>query len=372
MILIPKVFGIELDNISGSYDKAKLALVLLSFIFATLSYYFIENNTKKVTKLTTIIVLLVLAVLVIIIPAQMLKNNAQRTVDLTLEALHARANDDMDICFGARAIDNQDTCGYPYGVGDPYYLQFMKSDFELGFTMKCDTFVLDLEEAGCVVGDKSSSKTALLWGDSHAISWSGALDAAGKQLGIKVILGTFSSCQAEAAELDDLSITQFNTVEYNEHCLTKNRTIYDKYAKTSDIVILASARYYGGASFHSYPKLVELINNLSSAGRQVIVMQDMPPVIYTNPSNSSDVDECFYHSDRCTTNGHGTDNFVNRLKNDTQNMNVIYTRDRFCDGDFCPLIIGNVPYSRNNGHFDATYSRTLGPWLAKQLASYIF
>jgi hypothetical protein len=48
-------------------------------------------------------------------------------------------------------------------------------------------------------------------------------------------------------------------------------------------------------------------------------------------------------------------------------VTVVDAVPALCPGDRCPAVIGDVLVYRDNNHITATYSRTLGPWLSRQL-----
>ena len=89
---------------------------------------------------------------------------------------------------------------------------------------------------GCAHGDVNSPRAVFLVGDSHAEQWLPALDAAGKQMGLRIVRRTFRGCPAY-----NVTLTFASRTASPEACNRHNRETQQLIASTRPVAVLAGA-----------------------------------------------------------------------------------------------------------------------------------
>lgn len=96
----------------------------------------------------------------------------------------------------------------------------------------CDGVALSVSGTACIGGKVDGARTILLWGDSHALAWTPALDTIGKRAGMRVVMVPNSACPP----LLDVS----NPVD--PACITDNDRVlnYIRATRPEVVVVVAS------------------------------------------------------------------------------------------------------------------------------------
>jgi peptidoglycan/LPS O-acetylase OafA/YrhL len=375
MILAPLFLDFDLST----NRVAKLSILAATLLVGAASYKFIETPTRKLKWKNSAIIVSGLVLGGLCVGSSLLvQNYSQYKIDNTIKEMHARALDESDVCFGARAILRQDECSDPFGVGNKEYEQFATDDFDMAVANGCDSPESNLEDMGCIFGDKDSDKTVLLWGDSHAMYWADALDQVGKNLQYKVNVAVLSSCNPAAWEYGEMPFSEFYNEGYDKGCVRKNKEIFNRYALQANVIILATAWFNDQSTYSTYSELAKIIDETSKSNIKVHIIQDSPWLKLLdgqsgvgsggNQMMQDLTSECYEHgSEKCVLNN--TELYtkfwqtMEKLKIYTNNFNVIKTEYLFCKDGFCPTSIGETPVYRDLAHMTGTYSATLGEWL---------
>ncbi|MGP4031767.1 acyltransferase family protein [Pseudarthrobacter sp. 1C304] len=225
----------------------------------------------------------------------------------------------------------------------------------------------------CVYGDPAAAKTAVVVGDSIAISYVPAVRAALEPKGYKVVVYTMQQCPA-------VMVTVFRG-DKSEHprCDPFRQWALDQVsASKPDMVILSSSK---DASMRLVSKAEgsavvgewiagtkETLTALAGfAGR--VVLLDPPP-------GGKALQECATRVSKpsdCVTSPNTRYGELYGAVRDAAaavpeaNAEVISTRDWFCSGNSCPSFVGRTPVYADQGHLTPDYAVTLAPLLASAL-----
>lgn len=365
----------------------KVFIVLpASFILAVLSYYLIERTFLRIQNRSILMIVATLSLALVLVSAfaeyqYALKNGGRARietnakVDTAIESSFNKMPLGRNLCVGAIAIDEQEACGNPYGVLDVHLLDDVERDYDLAEEKHCDMDADENMEKLCYFGDPNSKKSILLWGDSHAMHFSDALDIAAKHRGYKLIIAVRSSCPPLEFDENDITIVHSNDTGFaSQHaagCIRRNNLVLNSNEFVqANLVVLASA-YFSSSQANA---LHLFANNLTKLGdKNIRIIQDAPQIdkfpdsiaaddknktitmirqgIVSVNKNDASSDEAFFESlDKAGAKYRKIETYVN-----------------FCKDDKCYLAVGNIPVYRNDGHVTGTYSKTLGPWFAAQL-----
>ncbi|MGY1747114.1 acyltransferase family protein [Blastococcus sp. SYSU D00695] len=290
-----------------------------------------------------------------------------------------------DPCFGAGAMDPERGCEDPFAMTPTVDTTFAKSDLSEG--MGCLQGGTNTEVITCRYGSPDATDTVALLGDSHTASlyeaaqeladdrgWAvvtyvkAGCPALGsdRMLGVDMPLDEPRSCELwsqEALRLiaEDDSIT---------HVLTSYRS--DIYKYVDDDGDLQDAI---PADVVQAP-----LRALADAGKQVHVVRAVPttngvrpaPELVTLEIGAPDCiatagtvdDPCAGPRDvRLTPDWIA----AAALEMDDERVDVIDLTDAFCDAQQCHSLIGGAVVYFDGSHVTATFSRTLGQFLARQI-----
>lgn len=239
------------------------------------------------------------------------------------------------------------------------------------FTNGCNNNGADFKASGCEFGKLDSSRTVVLFGDSHAGHWFPALKKAAEVEGFRLITITKSACPSVQLPITghpDIN-GPFNCQEFQRAGLERIREL-----KPDRVVISNSERSYHGfpGVGPDYDKqwgagLASLLNGLPTGAKAVIVGDN--PGWPQNPNSCvskhlSDPDTCAVKRadsyspalqtiERDAVTAHGG-TFV-----DTVNL--------LCDKDVCPAVYRNVLMSRDGNHITTPVARALAAQIAAAL-----
>lgn len=358
-------------DIEGPHGKLiKLGIIAITLILAQLSYRYVEETTRKVRIKTRYVYLLfVLATSLVAGGGFALQHHTQNQIKERVASMHAAALDESNLCFGARAILHQDKCGNPYGKENTKWMSVNEEDYYLDSVAKNSidcTKKIDGRKtknfAMCIAGDSDSTKSIVVYGDSHAKHYLNALDYIGKKNGYKIIAITYTSCSSQKSR------------EKTQSC----RDILDFVKNSRELFDNADILIYSALYRNKRPTPVEddlsIIKNMTN--NKVHFMEDnanATPNSFTNCTNI--MIDCITNKLKATKQKDDLlDDFI--AKHTVNEDQIIPTEDMFCDDKKCYSTIGGVPiytntmYSANktkNSHLTASYSYSLGPLLEQKL-----
>ncbi|MGQ0464237.1 MAG: acyltransferase family protein [Sporichthyaceae bacterium] len=225
----------------------------------------------------------------------------------------------------------------------------------------CFLYYTLTEQGPCVFGDPAGTRTAVLFGDSHAQQWFGAFDAAAKKNGWRLIAWTKSGCS-----LADVPTFVPGTQKAFGECDTW-RT-----ATTARIAKLAPDLLIGGQSNATRSELdnatwakatVETLRK-AAGDKPVILLQDNPyaPADPVNclSANLGNVAACTY--ERAKGHYYNPTRYAAVAEAVGQaGFRIVDTADWTCGETHCPVIVGNMLVYRDLGHLTDTFVTWLAP-----------
>lgn len=372
-----------------TFNEKFFFILPLSFAASVLSFYLIERPFLKISNKRNIIIGFCTALFIIVGLAYTLSNFAKENEGATLRQLNSTIDNAIDasiklqpikneLCIGAIAAENSTACGGSFGLLERKYLDDAESDLDISIRQNCDMQTDAGTDKFCTLGDPNGSKTILVWGDSHAMHFSDALDAAAKINGYKLVYAVRSACPSllmsenEAAPIfaaiDDDGFSQ----QHAEGCVKRNAYIlHSDLFKNADAVILASA-YFSIGNERAINSFAANFSRLKS--KKLIVIQDAPQInIFPDsvPMNEKNKQLFMLRRNIFSIPRQDVllgDTFIKAIDETRIPYSIIRTEGEFCSGETCYLAIGKLPVYRNDGHLTASFSRTLSPYFARRLS----
>ncbi|MFF2316517.1 acyltransferase family protein [Arthrobacter sp. NPDC058097] len=228
--------------------------------------------------------------------------------------------------------------------------------------------------ARCTYGDAAAKKTAVVLGDSVAISYVPGVRAALEPQGYKVLVYTMQQCPAAPVDVIKSSkaahpkCAPFRTWALRQIAAMKPDMVIAS-SSTGTLVRLSSGATGGAAAGEWTGASKKLYTDLSASTKQVFVL-DPPPrgrkfaecatKISTPADCASKVQQL---SLDMTAAGRSA------LDPAAQpNVHFVETVGWFCVAGNCPAFAGTSPMHADGAHLTAAYSKSLGPVLSEALA----
>jgi len=225
----------------------------------------------------------------------------------------------------------------------------------------------------CTYGDGGADRTLVIVGDSHALHWVPALDAAGKAHGWRVLPVVKHGCtitnvtlvssngqpNTECDTWREWAIGEINTLDADKVIISQSvpGSISDNGTRLTDSRINDMGRLWTEG-------LTDSISRLSASGAEVSVLSDVPGV-------QSTPQECLLARDAtmatCSWPRLQRNGILNSAsERAAQGASVAYIdlTPWFCANGQCPLVIGSTIAYRDTNHISATYARQLSESLA--------
>ncbi len=228
----------------------------------------------------------------------------------------------------------------------------------------------------CLYGDTSTSKTVVLFGDSHALSWFPTINAVAKINHWKLLSLTMSACSPANLPQWEPSIDARST-----NCdLWRSNSIARILAAKPFAILIASTRgfqavksdnqlYIGEERINIFEQgMNQTISALQPTGAKIIYLHDTPadnndPIIClsTHVNNYSD---CAFSLDK------GFDANWFQIENNIITSNNIASIDPtfwVCPENPCSLVQGNFLVFLDGGHLTSSYATSLAPLMNRAL-----
>lgn len=369
IVLLPTVFG----NLRWWHKFGIIALVLL-LSWATMIW--VENRFKRsrffATSVRTFLTAAVLMAVAIASGAgvQVASNVKERASQSALE----RAFSDDSPCLGARAIDSRredpSSCPEPAKpLLDPAKAKTDKADAYADGCWARAPFTK--ERPICHYGD--GEKQVALVGNSHAGHWLPALQVLAEENDWTIDTYLVDTCNpTEALIALDTEEESKGCHEYGEWAKTKTTSgNYD--------AVITSERQVSPIDGYDLEHTVEpaaegyksFLRAWDKAQTPVIVLRDTP-----FPSRAGvNVPDCVAKKGPQAPDCEGTLETwrsIDPLAAAAEQLNlptqsIINSNARFCPDGTCPAVVGGVIVYFDGSHMTSTYSKTLVPWLEKQI-----
>jgi peptidoglycan/LPS O-acetylase OafA/YrhL len=232
---------------------------------------------------------------------------------------------------------------------------------------------------GCAFGDKASTTTYALLGDSHAEHWLGGLDRAGKERGWRIESYVMGGCPA--SNFSGL-LTGARAERWNQCAEYREATIAAVIASKPTAVILSSSDYYvdlGDGRFADYRVSEEIwreaqaqtYSRLSRAGIPIVVLRDVPLVPFDVPSCLSRRAAKLLFAGDCTFKpDHDFIGKARSVQNDAarwQNVRFVDMNDVVCPASRCATQRDGLILYADDDHLTASFARSTGGVLGERI-----
>jgi peptidoglycan/LPS O-acetylase OafA/YrhL len=244
----------------------------------------------------------------------------------------------------------------------------------LAYSKDCNVTRADTNSSACEFGDLNGSTTAVIYGDSHAAMWVPALDAIGKQAGIKFVQLTKPGCPS----IDFTIYSQTLKREYTE-CDEYRAFALSKIAELQPDVVLLSNAYRDvkysddgkassdGVSDVWMKGLTSIIEQIQPNAGRIVVIGDMAYPNFSGidclTANPGNVGACN------TPRSDAVDEDHNTLEGETAiaaGATYVDTIPWFCTDTVCPAVIGGLTVHRDSYHTGENYVVFLAQALAEK------
>jgi peptidoglycan/LPS O-acetylase OafA/YrhL len=207
----------------------------------------------------------------------------------------------------------------------------------------------------CTFGDKTSSTTIVLYGDSHAAQWFPALEQLAIAKGFKLVSLTKSACPAvDAPRPDQGAFKNVHCEKWRENSVARIKAIHPA------AVILSSFQYftpragYGDREKWWSDGQKKLLDSLKGSSDHLIYLSDTPRPLRDIPSCLASRD-----STRCDSTEKSSVSVV-------KGFQVIDPTPWLCSS-YCPAIIDSIVAYRDASHISVAMARHLLPELEAAL-----
>jgi peptidoglycan/LPS O-acetylase OafA/YrhL len=239
----------------------------------------------------------------------------------------------------------------------------------------CHLALTAIRNPNCVFGDASGANTMLVFGDSHAEQWFGALDAIAKQEQLRLVYWTKAACPIADVVLEDPQLKR----AYTECGTWRAQTLQRIAALHPAVIVTSQADSLAGPSFANTlwaKDTAKTIARLKRMTPSLIYLADTPHPVVDVPGcladHRSDANVCAVAADAARPSNYLT---VRRAETEaaveSEDAHVVDPMDWFCSGTVCPAIVANALVYRDDSHMTQVYSRALAPVLHRAISEYL-
>ena len=293
------------------------------------------------------------------------------TVGAQSEAAQASVQSRLadDPCFGARAMV-ESTCQDPFARDADLDTAFAAED-EYDVAIPCEVRDESVDFRVCRYGDVDNpSFTLALLGNSHASHLMPGLEEYAVEHGWEIVLITKRACLGVTETLlpsadDEARSCASWTAQVHDYLAGMPRLDAVLFAAHHNVVGYLSTGPVDDAGKEVLRAGMEkTFERLLGEGLAVGVIADTPSMTTQAPDcidlSRDDVDPCAYDRPR-------RDDLVTEAAVRVDGVAIIDLSDYFCTADRCHALIGDVVVYSDGNHMTATFSRTLGPYLGRDV-----
>jgi hypothetical protein len=227
----------------------------------------------------------------------------------------------------------------------------------------------------CVYGNRGSSTTVVLFGDSHALHFFPALRRVAERRDWRLVNLTKSGCPPADVDVYYRSEHRF----YAECGVWRDAMLRRMEEKEKPALVVTSASIYtavmeGGKVLSGLEARTALgrgyaavLKRLIADGMRVVAIRDVPRVPGSIPKC---VAEHMRHLRRCAFSKHDGlphPDAVRAAVRGVAGVRLIDATSRLCVGRLCPAVVDDILVYRAQGHLTATFAARLAPWLTRKL-----
>lgn len=394
IVLVRKYFEVSPDVPPLNKTLLDFAILVASFLLSALSYKIIETPFRHHFAKKNVHVYLTACFASVCIfatvlgfttnithdskmPLQNIQEITQKAIVADQKAENNSVYSASDLCYGAIAINFNKVCKNikqpnSYQLSQIYTLPIGKNDWSMPYQYNC-FHTLYPEQVGlskiepqkvCVFGNSNAQDYILMVGDSHAAHWSGAFDYAAKKLGLKLIVASgMKGCNYLSNAVSD-ECKMFS--DFTKDLISNQNAKY--------VFFSSNKQFNYDSNDDEQNQIVKKIIDTYSLNKNIYLIEDAP-----NNHNIVNADNSVVGSTNCVLKGiqctldesyFEQKDFENKLISSSivNESKIIKTKTRFCDKIQCYLVIGDFSvYYDEKGHISDSYSKSLGPWVLKQL-----
>lgn len=280
-------------------------------------------------------------------------------------------------CFGARAMMSEE-CGDPESIPRIASLSSFAVDVSPANVTACERSKNDGVYVRCEFGDTTGDGPHVaLIGDSHAARFTEALTTI-----VSEERGSLSSFLVSGCPVASVQLTG-SAWGYNETdadlCRDLTATIFDAVAAdpTIDTVVMMNrTRLYVSENPEFRPlseqDVLERIEFLRAAGKQVVIVEDPPEMNATPAPQGGSAPDCLQRErdpSACSL-PRAAAQFDDPMASAAElaDAHLVDLTDMFCTPARCLTQIGGVVVYSDDNHLTRTYARSLVPFLTTELA----
>ncbi|HLI00996.1 MAG TPA: acyltransferase family protein [Acidimicrobiales bacterium] len=243
----------------------------------------------------------------------------------------------------------------------------------------CLLSVTSTSGPSCRFGDTASSKTVVLFGDSHAAMWFPAVDAWATSHHYGLDVRTMATCPP--ADVSFFSPVLGRT--FTECSQWRAGVVSEIRSTHPAVVVLGTAPNYDSA-YHIVQDgpawlagLRRLISSIKAAGSKVVVLGPIPSpdqvVADCVSAHLSDVGACNvprgYHRDGIGLYGYDVKGMAAEAKAvRAAGARWVDVAPWMCDRHTCPVVIDNLLVYRDNSHLTVPFATYLAPLVSNELS----
>jgi hypothetical protein len=240
----------------------------------------------------------------------------------------------------------------------------------------CHADFLVTTEPPCIYGNPAGKRTVVLFGDSHAQQWFGALDEMAKSQGWKLVSWTKAACP-----LADLLLMSDQLHRPYRECPAWRTDTLNKIADLHPDLVIAAASdglpptTLANATFAA--KTVSYLSVLRGSASKVVYLADIPRPTSNVPiclaAHVHAVAACQFSRESQTSGATPTNQLPSRHAAVVAavrgaGVSVVDPTEWFCAPAGCPVVVRNTLIYRDATHVTQAYSRALAPIMSAALA----
>lgn len=337
-------------------NSDRLVAVALSFLLANLSYFLIENpvrfnpafkaSFKKTYALGFSLLLIAIISSGTAIYVRTKANEKIQEKQKTIELVKGESELIKTIDESRRIKALSDTISLENAAKDGYPRNCIASQA-----------VIQAEDKKCILGDLSSNKNIVLFGDSHAHQWTKTIDNISANNGYKLIVYTKSGCPIADIAHTDPTLKR----DYTE-CYSWRKEAVSKIENLKPEIIIISSIVYQKSTSESYTALIKKLQNIS---KKVVVIADTPNPNFAIKNsipaclikNTQDIQKCSIDKSKGVYSKEIKDRELKVAEN--LNVYVVEPIDWLCYENNCPPVINNIVVYWDDSHVSNTYANYL-------------
>jgi peptidoglycan/LPS O-acetylase OafA/YrhL len=357
LIFLPEILGHTPTN-----SDTVLAIVV-SFVFASLSYALVEQPFRKSQRLVTqprrglflgagligvSIISAVLVMTLVVVPTtngSSVRVTDSVTTNVALGAgLHVLPTN-LSPPLSAVPSASPYACiaplsGYTFGPQGPW-------------------------TPTCTLGDVAATKTVVLFGDSHAWQWTPPIAAIAKSRGWKLDTYTKAACP-----VDTMNFRANDSVIAPDlsHCAQWRHATLARLSKLRPAVVIMTSRTY---SFDTPRALTQTISDLKADGSKIVWIDDTPIPDVVIPTCLSEYPTAIERCNVSRTGGLDYPTLRDSLDSTAAHDGavIIDPVPWLCTAKVCPAVISNTAVYFDDSHLAKAYTLKLTQVLTKALSS---